>query len=145
MGWWSTCILGGDAPLDLLHVLCSEIGVAYNSEEGDAWSEYGFAYTRRDIDKNLPAVLKRIEKMRWDRGIAYQVLGHMILSTGAKLPAKLRDKIVAAAESDEWAQEDEERAAEMAKLIKALHAHTPGKIKKLPQKGLLQLIEEKGL
>jgi hypothetical protein len=132
MGWWSATIMGGDAPLDWQGSICGVLGVEFNYITG----KYG--YTRARLEKNMTKILAKIAKDKYDAYIGYQVLGVMVLETGAKISKVTRDKILAAAEADVWAKEgDKARQKYIAEFVEAIKAHKPGTLKKLPYQGLL--------
>ncbi len=143
MGWWSTCIMGGDTPLDLQGAICQAMGLRFDYEKA------GYNYTRTLLEERVQDVVACIEDTgdsAWwnhygDRNIAYQVLGYMFLETGADLPSALRGRIVKAARDDEWAKEDPRRRAVMDNFIAALGAHVAGTPTKLLQVGLFEEIQ----
>lgn len=85
MGWWDEGIMGGDTPLDIRGVIEDIIG-------GEA--------TRTRLNRHLPAVLAaRDNKKKWwgqrdDRPIFTQVIGFLIITTGANLPEELRQEVL---------------------------------------------------
>lgn len=141
MGWWDTCIMGGDTPLDLQGAICQAMGLSFDHEKA------GYGYTRALLEERCADVVACIENEdAWwarcgDRNIAYQVLGYMFLETGADLPSALRGRIVKAARDDEWAQEDPARRSVMDDFIAALQTHVAGTPTPLRRVGLFEAIE----
>lgn len=149
MGWWSTCVMGGDTPLDLQGVLCDAMGIGFDYSGG------GYKYGREHLEANLPrlvAVIEQSEKWwQWHKDTAYQVLGHMLMETGAEIPAGLRERIVRAAREDsDWRDRplDEPddgsanpgRRADMDEFIAAIQAHTTGAPTHVRREGLMEKI-----
>lgn len=131
MGWWSEAVMGGDSPLDWEGDISDYIGGHFDADEGHI-------FTREQLESNLVDVVKRIETSGTDVKIGLQVLGVLILKTGAQMPDEVRDKIVKAAEEDDWAAEDDRnRKAHMRDLIEKIKAHEPGSKSEVPAPSLL--------
>ena len=119
MGWWSDDIMGGDSPLDWKADICDVM------KGKNSFSKYGDddLFTGKMIQENLDKILKKIAKGydEEERQIGLQVLGCMVLSSGAKIPAKVRNQIIKAAEEDIWMKENLEnrgRAKKIKEFIK---------------------------
>lgn len=102
MGWWSPMIMGGDPPAEWRGVLGNIAGA------DDPFNPL----TAEMLDKNIGKIVERIEKDDDDPNIGWQVLGVMILRTGAKMPDKIRIKIcknIYDKEIDSWSEPDDRR------------------------------------
>lgn len=139
MGWWSATVLGGDAPLDHLNEIVERIGGRFDADaEGD---DHCNVYTREQLEENFTAAVEYCNGVSWDRNVAWQVLGHMVLRTGADLPEEARATMIEAAENDEWASEgDSDRVRHMTDLIRALEAHQPGRQTYMKSEGLFEVV-----
>lgn len=149
MGWWSTCVMGGDTPLDLQGVLCDAMSIDFDYESGR------HLFTREQIETKLAGLVTLIEtpKKWWshNKDTAYQVLGHMILETGAAIPEDLRARIIRAAREDsDWRDSpgddgnyDPERRVSMEAFAAAIKAHVAGTPTHIRQEGLFEKIEER--
>jgi len=143
MGWWSATIMGGDSPLDMQGVICDAMGVKYNF---DIKAAKGYVYDRGLIEKHLDAIVAVLEARKWEREIGFQVLGVMVLETGAKISAALRKRIIAAAEADEWMKEagtGSERGKYIKDFIAAMKAHKPGRKTATTREGLFEAFARK--
>jgi hypothetical protein len=132
MGYWSTVIMGGDTPLDYQGDMIDLCGVDYSTfVDGD----YDLTSIRSEIESNYDKLTEFCDNVNYgDPNIAYQVLGVLILESGAKLPDDIADKIYAAAMNDEWAKESAERKVNMYAFISQLTTYdraggTPTKVK----------------
>lgn len=146
MGWWSTCVMGGDTPLDLQGVLCDAMDIDFDYSGG------GYRFTREHLESSLPHLLDVIEAAgkwwEWHKDTHYQVLGHMLMETGAEIPEPLRERIVRAAREDsDWrtrpldapddGSDDPERRSDMDKFIAAIQAHAAGTPTHVRREGLV--------
>lgn len=151
MGWWSTCVMGGDTPLDLQGVLCGAMSINFDYKDGR------YHFTRGQVEEYLPRLLVVIEAPRewWShhKDTAYQVLGHMLMETGAEIPEWLRERIVRAAREDsDWrtrpldepddGSDDPERRASMEAFAAAIKAHVAGTPTHMRQEGLMEKLQE---
>lgn len=158
MGWWSASILGGDEPLDYLGDLADICEVGNRDDEDEEFYKnlppeerelratlYDYAFTAEIVNnpKTRKAMIKYCQKA-YTPEIAYQVLGVILMATGAKIPKSLKNKIINSAETDEWANnKDEERVSFMQSFIAALNNYTDGKPVFTTVEGLFQKINEK--
>jgi hypothetical protein len=148
-GWWSKTILGGDTPLDYLGNIAHVLGVpcTYDDKRFEGAEEFHcYMFTREQLEspdatKKLLALYK---KTGYQREIMGQVIGTVYLWTGAKMPKKIKDLVIASAKADEWAREDAEREDRIYDLIKAVKAHKPGQRVELREEGLFQKFREAG-
>lgn len=150
MGWWSCTVMGGDDPLDWLSDLASVCGVGFvEGDDDEAWEQsfHGFMLTRGAVEAHLDALVQHLESIDarpYDNArIPVQVLGAMILWTGAAIPDALRERIIASAEGDEWAAENEERAHYIARFVVALRQHEAGKRTDIDSEGLWDALDRK--
>jgi hypothetical protein len=99
MGWWSEDIMGGDDPLDIQYLIYTALGLEEHDEEVEIPAhkfDYDkiIAFTSKDDDYWLTG----------DTGnIFHQVLGVMMMRSGAVIDDALKAKFIEAAEKDEWA------------------------------------------
>lgn len=136
MGWWSEEVMGGDSPMDWEGDISDMVGGHFDSDEGHV-------YTREQIEAKLSDVVAHIEAAKYDREIGFQVLGVLALKKGAHLPDDVKERIIRAAEEDEWAKEgDRMRKAHMKDLITKVRAHEPGEVVEVPSKELLDQMEK---
>lgn len=108
MGWWSKTVMGGDTPMDMQ---CHINDVLKISDEATP-HQVMVAFNRgTNLDKCLFVVKQRTDYYCTDDhlAIAGQVLGVMIIESGARLPMNVRAHVLASIDADEWAQTDEQR------------------------------------
>jgi hypothetical protein len=138
MGWWSTDILGGDAPLDYEDAIYDICGIDKFPEEG------GLAHIPAAIlEENLDEIISMIDADTYDNQIGYQVLAVMMMRSGAMISPDIRFEIIRSCNEDEWAKEDEERQRSIIGLLGALDAYdnkTPIIVK---SKGLFEVMFKK--
>lgn len=137
MGWWSTDIIGGDAPLDFEDAIYNICGIDKFPEEGGK-----ARISAATLEENLDEIVAMIDEDTYDNGIGYQVLGVMMMESGAEISPDLRFEITRSCTEDEWAKEDEDRQTSILGLLGALDAYdnkTPIIIK---SKGLFEMIAE---
>jgi hypothetical protein len=125
MGWWSDDIMGGDTPLDLQSFIYDALGFIKYPEDSDEKVRIpsdGFDY------KKIVKFLKDRDGddywLKSDTGnIFHQVLGVMMMESGAPISKTLKNKMIKAAQQDEWANEDggdEDRKDKMDAFIAKL-------------------------
>lgn len=114
MGWWGTDVMSGDASLDWLGWIADEMGAkSLYDENGDSGlSGYlsGYDFTKIRVQLNIGRVFRKISEKgfgsdEWDRQIALQVLGVIIMETGSPISDGVRIEIIHAARFDEWGTE----------------------------------------
>lgn len=105
MGWWSANILGGDEPLDQLHLLQKALrmgdGPVIDTSE------------RMGRQKLMDEFLQKASP------VGRQVAGHMIMKSGAEMTEEQKNKILEGIEADQWTKEegtDSERGKIMAEF-----------------------------
>lgn len=151
MGWWSTTVMGGDSPLDAEGDLYDIIFEGSKYQDGcermDAEDEGEL--TKEAISKalleRLPELLERVRGPALDLDIHRQVLGVMILKYGVPITDLTSEAIELAidgAKCDEWAHEDEERAAHMEAFILQLNEYD-GNLTEVKHEGLFEKLAEK--
>lgn len=154
MGWWSASILGGDEPLDYLGDLADICGVGSREEDTNktltpqeeqlASTLYSYEFTAEIVNNSDTriAMLKYCDKA-YDKNIAYQVLGVILMATGGTISDSLKKKIIKSAENDEWAgSKDEERISYIQSFIAAVTNYTDGVPVYTTTEGLFQKINE---
>jgi hypothetical protein len=143
MGWWSKDIMGGDIPLDFEDLLYGLAKVEKFPEDVDG-NTIGMADipVKSLTHEVINAYIAYIEKDKYEKEIGYQVLGVMMMKIGAPISKELKAKIIEAAQLDEWAMADTDRAFIMGQFIGILSAYegTPIEIK---SKGLFETMAEK--
>jgi hypothetical protein len=138
MGWWSTGIMAGDSPLDWEDEIYNLCGVEKWQEDSDKMAKI----PKSRLEANLTKITKVIERESgWEKQIAYQVLGVMLMRSGCEISQKLKSSIVSAAEQDEWATEDGERKKSCGDFAKKVKAYE-GKPTETPSKGLFEVFAE---
>jgi hypothetical protein len=133
MGWWGFDVLGGDAPLDILHGFAEVLGVP--DEEGEV-SLYPLEFSEERRSKLSTAInrkwlelldeLSQYSNSKWsdDLNIANQVLAAVIMATGANMPEPFKKAARNAVDDDYWANEGEhERREALLKFDKKLEAY----------------------
>jgi hypothetical protein len=143
MGWWSATVLGGDTPLDYLGELAEDVFESPRDLEAKGDCYYGHHYTREILESKLDKAVKHLENDTYSESyVGFQVLGAMLLEVGADIPNDVREKIIDAAEKDEWAKSgDEERIFFMQDLIDKIRAHKPGQQTELANESLFEAWE----
>ena len=150
MGWWSTTVMGGDTPMDyegdIFHIVFK--GTKYEDGCDRMDAEDAGELTREEISeaisKRLPELLERVRGPALDMDIYRQVLGVVILEHGVFVNDLTREAIELAidgAKCDEWAHEDEERAAVMVAFILQLNEYE-GQPTEVKFEGLFQKLAE---
>jgi ABC-type nitrate/sulfonate/bicarbonate transport system substrate-binding protein len=89
------------------------------------------------VEKSTKKLIS-LYKKSYQPEIMGQVIGVVYLWTGAKMPEKIKKLVLASAEADEWAREDEEREDRVYDLIKAVKAHKPGRRVELREEGVFE-------
>jgi hypothetical protein len=119
MGWWSEVIIGGDRPLDCRAILLEKMGVPHYEENSSD-----------KVKKALNSSLDSIDHMCYElleRGydsISYQVIGVMIMESGANFPESLKSKVIKMTKIDEWYREgDEKRVFFIEEFIKQIEEY----------------------
>jgi len=103
MGWWSADIMGGDGPLDAKdefeEILSSP--ESYKAYEAKSWD--GSILTADSFNNNHDLIREQIlSRDNWGSEVDIQVLGVLIMKSGAVMPQDFKDAIIDAAERDEW-------------------------------------------
>lgn len=127
--------MGGDTPLDIKHDLLLKV---MKRKYHEKTATYDFSHV--DIEKYIDDLVSHISniKYREDRNIAWQVLGVLIMETGASVSDDVISSIVSAAENDEWAATgDDERIEVIEEFISLIKSHKPGSITLIQQESLL--------
>jgi hypothetical protein len=126
MGWFGTDVMGGDTPMDHLDTIGDIIKVEDLYPLSMIENKTKVAM---QLARHQPKLMKNIKTFTgWDRQIATQVLAALHMAVGASFPRGLRVSAIAAAENDEWAQEDQGRSADMndfADMVRNYDNKTP--------------------
>lgn len=151
MGWWSSCIMGGDTPYDVAGITGDVLGLEEAGFERmhmpDDWTKREQTKVKKAFDAYgfkplLTEVMKRMgAEASEDKPIVYQVVTLLAMSCGAVIPRELKATLLKrGCDADDlaWAEDDEERKAEIAKLRAAIQSYEPGKPTTLGQVGLLE-------
>lgn len=85
MGWWSPTIMGGDPPWDWEGGFEKIAGVKSLEDE---------VLTKELVDTHLDKFVESIKKDKFDPEVGWQVLGVIIMRTGATMPDKVRKQII---------------------------------------------------
>lgn len=144
MGWWSSDVLGGDTPLDILAGIEDAAGV-----------ETGALYPLDTIDEPARSTLRvwcdspafeqthndlHAAYTRDDQPIVTQVIAAVALAAGATIPEWLDLAARAAVADDVWAAHDEQRRRDLGHLTRALDTHQPPTPTILATTGLFEQI-----
>lgn len=142
MGWWSDDIMGGDTPLDIESIIYDALEIE-KYPDGNYNADVKIPADKFDYDKIVKYLNNREKDGYWLKGdtgnIFHQVLGVMMMGAGAPINKTLKNKMIKAAEQDEWARESDDRKNKMDSFIATLKDYddTPTKIKSV---GLMETI-----
>jgi hypothetical protein len=119
MGWWSTDIMGGDTPLDYEDEFFDICEVEKFPEGGGTAS-----LTKGDLESKLSDILRFLNENQWgESNIGFQVLAVLMMKAGAEMSMPVKVRMLEAISSDEWAQENDERAIVINGLYEALKVY----------------------
>lgn len=140
MGWWSATIMGGDSPLDEQSALLRQAGLSWEAA-------YELPKHRAEIEQALPKMVEYAQKQKYDRDIVWQVLGVLLMGSGAAMPKDVQRTIIQAAKEDEWMKEvgqDTERGEHIQDFIHAVMSYNleGGKPVELKREGLMDKINQ---
>lgn len=127
MGWWSTCVMGGDTPYDVAGAVEEVLAVRVSTMHiPDCWTKPQQARIRRAIKKygGASKLLEFAASFGSEATIARQVIGLLLISCGAPLTTTDKEQIIATCESDDWAKRSDERKQVMEALITAVRGYT---------------------
>ena len=138
MGWWSDDIMGGDTPLDIQSFIYDSVGLQQFPEGSD--DEVEIPKDKFKYGKIVAFLTK--DDDYWIKGdtgnIFHQVLGVMMMKSGAPINKTLKAKMIKSAENDEWANEGElGRQDKMDAFVKKLHQQD-GNPTETDSKGLME-------
>ena len=146
MGWWGTGIMEGDSPMDEVGSLAAVCGVEYSEPGVDADGD-GYVFTPEALNKNQARLAKVADNNTYDSHITYQVWAYLVMKNGAEMTSEMQTMFLSACDSDEWAQEDEDRQESINDFRKEieeygghpvnLEGHSKGLFHSLAEKGLL--------
>lgn len=149
MGWWSASVLGGDEPLDYLGDLAKICEVDCDSDdiENPDISEnfrksletlYHYSFTDKIVNDKIIQMVKYCEKASCPE-IAYQVLGVILMATGANISQSLKNTMIESAQKDAKANKDHpDRVMVMKEFIQALELYKNKKPFFIGSEGLFQ-------
>lgn len=145
MGWWSTDIMGGDEPLDFQDEIYDLSGID---------NDYDII-PKKKFDLNV--ILDHFTNKHYytksnsnwmentDEGnVFYQVLGVIMMKSGIVIPDELKEKMIKAAENDEWASEEDERKEKMDSFISTVKSFDGTPII-INSKGLFETIKNNNI
>lgn len=117
MGWHSYEIFGGDPPHDFANDIAKICGVKHHSR-----------LTWKSLERRLENVLDYINQYEdddqdEDKMICYQVLGVLMMGTGAKINKELKEKMIESAKNDYWSKESRARKRVMNNFIKKIEKY----------------------
>lgn len=116
MGWWSSTIMGGDTPCDIImgyeELAYDKIDVADREDDDDSEEEFSDEQRRHAIELSIPElILDAEETVQWSGPyIAFQVLAYFLLSNGCTITEELRTRLVES--FNEPVEEDWDNTAE---------------------------------
>lgn len=143
MGWWSATILGGDPAYDARGNFMDIMGLFESDDDGDHdhfWLEELPLNEYADrVNEHIDALIAHA-----NGGVYGQVLGALIMETGAKMSDETRQFVLWSAHSDEWAQYNEERAGYINDFIEKVKAYPSegGVVVEIVREGLFQKVFE---
>lgn len=137
MGWWSTEIMGGDTPMDWedhFFTIC----------DADKYDDDGnLIKIKKDVfAKKLKHLVNRIDIVKHEPQIGWQVLAVMMMEAGAKIPDDIKEQMVLSCETDPWSKENPERKTHTEALKATLNTYEDKPIK-FQFKGLFAVIGER--
>lgn len=147
MGWWSATILGGDTPMDYV----GDMKDIANINDYDYDKEEDILLAPNVVKDRVNKAIRKLVKYcdnSHDIDIAYQVLGVVIMTSGAKLSDQLRTFIISAARNDEWAKRDtsvdKERKTYINRFVRQLQRYPSegGRPRTIAQEGLFEKMSE---
>jgi len=118
MGWWSKKVMGGDRPLDILSWMAEACGCETSYDDPAQWHGYIWSAVDAESVRRMAKVIGR--QRDDDRSIAAQVLAVVVMRCGAPLDGALRERLADLIARDEWARENDERDAEIQRLLRDL-------------------------
>ena len=134
MGWWSKDIMGGDSPLDFEDEIYEICGVDKFPEDHDGIIEL----SKSVIETNLVEILEMLPE---DDEIGFQVLGVLMMKSGAVMNDTLKALILFNSKHDEWAKQDSERQEIIDSFCKAIESYDGTPIV-ITSKGLFEVIAQ---
>lgn len=144
MGWWSDDVMGGDTPLDLQSFIYDALDINQYPEGDEDISIPADAFDYKKIVKYLKDREGNDYWLKGDTGnIFHQVLGIMMMESGAPINKTLKAKMIKAAKLDDWACEgDEDRRDKMDSFISVLNQYDSSTPTKINSKGLMETIAD---
>lgn len=147
MGWWSTDLMGGDAPMDIHGWWTDKAGLA-----GDDLPYPGRAFTAAQADAVaavLPADLDAAKaaiapwETRQPDPVARQVLGIVWMQTGRPMPDDIKAYVVSLNDTDlaDW-HGDPDREAVLAGFADTVNGYAGGQRMRFDSKGLLTAVND---
>jgi len=123
MGCWKETIYGGDTPLECKERIYELCGV----------EEYGEDYSTSQpipskiLNKNLPEIKEMIDGADEDDdiNIGYLVLGAIMMHSGAKFDEETMNRVMQAADEDDWSKESVLRKTVIKNYQKILKEYNP--------------------
>ena len=98
MGSWSACVIGGDTPLDFIGNFSDILNKSNKKPKTNVYEHYGYMFSKETVEDKIKEIIENIKKGdKLYHHIGYQVLGYIILRTGAKITKELQKKIITAA------------------------------------------------
>ena len=135
MGWWAKDIMAGDPPLDWEDEIYGICGV-------EKWQEgkSGKAIIPpAKFSEHMEEITQTIRKGK--DPIGYQVLGILMMESGAEMSKEIKDKILQACHDDEWARVDEERQKKVLEFHDMVLKYNGDKVV-IKTKGLFETIAD---
>jgi hypothetical protein len=136
MGWWSTDILGGDTPYDIVSRIFEICDIEQYEEDKPGQN----LLNDKAIQENLDEITNYLDMLGEDKSIGYQVLAVLMMECGATISKDLKFEMIYACNEDEWAQTNEERQKSILGLLTTLEAYDNSKPIAVKSKGLLEVI-----
>jgi len=135
MGWWSTQIMGGDAPLDIE----AEI---FDFIHQSLFDENNSMEVKNSLDLQQEELFNFLFQMEDEEvSIALQVMAFEMMKYGCNIKPEIKSRLLEAIKKDDWATSDRERHDVILDFVKQLEEYN-NEPTITPQIGLLQTITE---
>ena len=147
MGWWSTDLMGGDAPLDIHGWWTDKAGLVGDTlpYPGQALTDAQAAAVAAVLPADLDAAKAAIARWETRRPdpVARQVLGIVWMQTGRPMPDDIKAFVLSLNDNDLAAWHgDPDRERRLAAFAGAVNAYTGGQRMEFGSKGLLSAVND---
>lgn len=112
MGWWGCGIMDGDSPLDAKAEIFELLGFPDNMDDDPTSDQIRVALNAQQL-----SVLNAYIDNQFSHFIEIQVLGYLIVTTGAVLEIQVKAAILEAISNDDWIEEDRQNVLEVFEQV----------------------------